>query len=86
MEKIQEEDNTSAYLTDPELAKKIKLAEKELDKDEEGQTRSRGRARYRSRSPRRRSGSRTRSEKDKGAAGVRMDGFQCHWCGKQGHS
>ena len=79
VDKIQEEDRSGGYLTDPDLLRKIKLAEKELDKDEEGEKREVARARKRGRS-------RSPAREEKKSPARRRDGFQCHWCGGQGHS
>ena len=92
VDKITEDSTTYSYLSDPELVKKIKAAEKDLDKGYEtggkktygGRWTGSGGARFRSRS---RSRSPARREK-KGASPPRGRGFgfECHWCHQQGHS
>jgi hypothetical protein len=84
VDKVQETSSTYAYLKDPELIKKIKAAEKDLD-NEAGKAPFRGRKRSRSRS-RSRSHSRTRSTKKKGSPARKRGSFECYWCSRQGHS
>ena len=91
VDKLQEDNKSYSYISDPELVKKVKAAEKELDKEDEVSKKfgSSSRRHYRSRSgSRSRSRSPTRREK-KGSSPRRSRGgygFECYWCGKQGHS
>ena len=90
VDKLKEDSTGYSYLNDPELVKRIKAAEKDLEKEYEAnskksyggrwQSGARNRSRSRSRSPAR------REKKSASPPRGRGFGFQCYWCGGQGHS
>ena len=86
-----EASSTAGYtlIKDAETIKKIKNAEKELEKSAERENET-SKRRYRRRQERSRSRSRSRSraprqKKSSSARNYNRD-FTCHWCGRPGHS
>ena len=84
VDKVDTQDTAYTLIKDPEMLKRIKSAEKELEKEdgERMKRAGRDRSRSRSRSPHRKNGSSARSYRYTDKRGD----YSCYWCNRFGHS
>ena len=84
VDKVDTQDTAYTLIKDPEMVKRIKSAEMELEKEDGERMKRAGRDRSRSlsRSPHRKNGSSARSYRYTDKRGD----YSCYWCNRFGHS